>query len=385
MVAIRLHGALVLAAGLVIWALVGWPTTSELAGGLASGPAHLATGEHLTWLVCYAAFALAWTVARWPRARPPSPATGRAALAVQAVAAVGMVAAIPCYMTGVFGALVAWQAGLELRLREAAVWVAAASGAMGWLFLDAGYPGAWPDAVSHVLFQALTLCTATLLRREARRRAELARLNDELRRAREELAEASRRAERLRISRELHDLLGHDLAALRLQLEVAHHQGSGDARESIERARGVAGKLLDDVRLAVSWFRAEDTLEVRSAVAQLADGLPEPRLHLEAPDGLRADDPLQAHTMVRCIQELLTNVVRHAGARNVWVELSKTQDALQATVRDDGRGAAAVVEGNGLTGMRERLVSLGGQLVVESREGDGFRAALQVPRSGGAT
>jgi signal transduction histidine kinase len=380
MVAVRLHGALLLGAGLVIWALVGWPTTSEL----ASEPAHLATGENSTWLVCYAAFGLAWTVARWPRARPLSPAAGRAALAVQAATAVGMVAAIPCYMTGVCGALVAWQAGLELRLREAAVWVAAASGAMGWLFLKAGYAGAWPDAVSLVLFQALTLCTATLLRREAKRRAELARLNEELRRAREELAEASRRAERLRISRELHDLLGHGLAALHLQLEVAHHRGSGDASEPIERARGVAGELLDDVRRAVSLFRSDDTLEVRSAVARLADGLPEPRVHLAAPDGLRADDPLQAHTIVRCIQELLTNVVRHAGARNVWVELSKTPEALEATVRDDGRGAAALVEGNGLTGMRERLVSLGGQLVVESRAGDGFRADLRVPRSGDA-
>ena len=87
--------------------------------------------------------------------------------------------------------------------------------------------------------------------------------------------------------------------------------------------------------------------------------------------------------MVRCIQELLTNVVRHAAAQNVWVELSVSPEALEATVRDDGCGAAAVVEGNGLTGMRERLVQLGGQLDVESRAGDGFRAAVRMPRAGG--
>jgi signal transduction histidine kinase len=99
------------------------------------------------------------------------------------------------------------------------------------------------------------------------------------------------------------------------------------------------------------------------------------------PDDLRLDDPERAHALLRCAQEVLTNAVRHAGARNVWLELAGGPEGLELRARDDGRGAEAVRSGNGLNGMRERLEALGGRLAVESGPGRGFQVTAWLPIS----
>ena len=224
-------------------------------------------------------------------------------------------------------------------------------------------------------FAALMVWSA---QREARARERLAEANAELQAATALLAESTRAAERLRIARELHDLVGHQLTALALQLEVASHRDPADAREHVERAQRTAKDLLSDVRGAVGELRSHEP-PLRSALEALTANLPGPRVHLDVDDQVELDSE-RTTALVRCVQEIVTNAMRHAGADNLWIRIAPGDDGetlLQA--RDDGSGAPSLELGNGLTGLRERVEQLGGDVSFE--HGHGFRVRAEVPAS----
>lgn len=202
---------------------------------------------------------------------------------------------------------------------------------------------------------------------------ELARVNAELRATQQLLAESSRLAERLHISRELHDSMGHHLAALSLNLELASLRAERGVVEPVREAHAVAKLLLADVRNMVSALREDRALDLRHALETLVAGASEPRIHLALPSDLAVVDPSQAHAAFRCVQESITNAIRHAAARNLWIDVVNDGHGLEVRIRDDGRGAASVAPGNGLEGMRERLEEIGGRLTIESAPGEGFR------------
>ena len=90
-------------------------------------------------------------------------------------------------------------------------------------------------------------------------------------------------------------------------------------------------------------------------------------------------EPERALVLLRCVQEMITNSVRHAQASNLWIRLSMTRDGLAMSARDDGVGADKVAVGNGLSGMAERLKQLGGKLEIESEPGEGFALHAWLP------
>jgi signal transduction histidine kinase len=94
-------------------------------------------------------------------------------------------------------------------------------------------------------------------------------------------------------------------------------------------------------------------------------------------------DPLRAQVLLRCAQEMVTNSVRHARARNFWLQLRLDENGVALNARDDGRGVDVVKSGNGLSGMAERLRQLGGELKVESSPGAGFSLQAWVPLEAG--
>jgi signal transduction histidine kinase len=210
-------------------------------------------------------------------------------------------------------------------------------------------------------------------------RDELRKVNSELRATQALLADNTRIAERVRIARELHDLVGHHLTALTLNLEVATHLVDGKALEHVQQARSLAKLLLADVREAVSEMRLDDKVDLAAALRTLVGGTPEPRVHLNLPSELALTDPLRAQVLLRCAQEMITNSVRHAQADNLWISLRHDEEGLALTARDDGRGADAVEAGNGLNGMAERLRQLGGDLKIETKSGAGFVLRAWVP------
>jgi signal transduction histidine kinase len=216
--------------------------------------------------------------------------------------------------------------------------------------------------------------------RQHQARDELRKVNSELRATQALLADNTRIAERVRIARELHDLIGHHLTALTLNLEVATHLVEGKAAEHVQQAHSLARLLLVDVREVVSDMREDDKVDLAAALRTLVEGVPAPTIHLDLPFELAMTDPQRAQVLLRCAQEMITNSVRHARARNLWISLKLSVEGLAMSARDDGRGVDQVRPGNGLSGMSERLRHLGGKLEIESQPGAGFALHAWLPK-----
>lgn len=228
-------------------------------------------------------------------------------------------------------------------------------------------------------FSALVFFTSMIARQQSEARDEQRRLNSELRATRALLAESSRIAERLRIARELHDLVGHHLTALSLNLEVASHLAQQPAQEHVRKAQSVAKLLLTDVREVVSQMRDDDRIDLTQALNSLIEGVPQLDIQLQLPPRFGVDDPHRAHVLLRCAQEIITNTVRHAGARTLWLSFEQAGDELVIHARDDGRGSDNLNPGNGLAGMRERLAQFGGRLNITTARDRGFALDAWLP------
>ena len=230
-------------------------------------------------------------------------------------------------------------------------------------------------------FSMFIFVTSLVARQQTQAREEQRRLNAELRATRLLLAESARVNERTRISRELHDLLGHHLTALSLNLEVAGHITEGQAQEHVRQAHTLAKLLLTDVREAVSQLRESGAIDLAAALRPLTERVPSLDIHLQIEDPFSVEDPERAHVLLRCTQEIITNAVRHAGARNLWIKVERDAAQVVISAHDDGIGGdfEEIMPGNGLRGMRERLAQYGGVLDVSARRGEGFRLRASLP------
>jgi signal transduction histidine kinase len=232
-------------------------------------------------------------------------------------------------------------------------------------------------------FAGFVYATSLVAKQQAQAREDQRRLNSELRATRALLAESVRVNERTRIARELHDLLGHHLTALSLNLEVASHLSEGKVQEHVSQAHSLARLLLSDVREAVSRIRDSDDIDMAATLLPLADNVPGLRIDMRFPQPFLLDDPERAHVLLRCTQEIVTNVVRHAQANRLSLEYRWEAEGVRLEARDDGRGAEGLTAGNGLRGMRERLLAVGGQLEIDTRPGQGFALSLYLPAAQG--
>ncbi|HLS74011.1 MAG TPA: histidine kinase [Actinomycetaceae bacterium] len=227
----------------------------------------------------------------------------------------------------------------------------------------------------YTLLQAASAAMIWAQQRVERTLQELSVAHVELRSTSALLAESSQAQERLRISRELHDVLGHQLTVLSVELEVASHRVEGPAREHVLRAHGLAKDLLADVRSVVGSQR-DRNFDLPAALARVVEEIPHPRVHLGLEPDLTAEDE-HAATVVRAVQEIATNTIRHAQADNLWIRLAATDDGLRLEAHDDGVGTRAVTPGNGLRGLRERVESVGGRVEVDGAAG--FRVRVTLP------
>jgi signal transduction histidine kinase len=231
----------------------------------------------------------------------------------------------------------------------------------------------------YLSLSTLTFMTSYVARRQTEAREELRVVNSELRATQLLLAEGERAGERLRISRELHDVVGHHLTALSLNLEVASHLVQGKALDHVKQAQSVSKQLLADVRQVVSALRGSDSVDLDRTLRELVASAPAPEIHLTLPETFLVADARRAQVLVRLTQEILTNAMRHARARNLWLDFRRDGEVVELVARDDGRGASELKAGNGLTGMRERLEVFGGSLDIETRPGYGFVVLARLP------
>jgi len=210
-----------------------------------------------------------------------------------------------------------------------------------------------------------------------RARRETERANRALREAQEQLREHSAAEERLRIARELHDVVGHQLAGLTLTLETARHLPPEQAENYLDSAQLASKELLAQVRSVVTELREGPSgTPTLHGMRRAWPGL---EVHLGDPDLMAHLPGTVQHATVRLVQEALTNAVRHGSASQAWVALEMADGTFSVVVRDDGCGATTAVEGNGLRGMRERFAAVGGSVVWRGVPGGGFVVQASAP------
>ena len=262
------------------------------------------------------------------------------------------------------------------------VWLLASQLAVAPVFVRwLGFPivEALMQSMLYAGFSGFVFVVSLVALQQSKARDEQRRLNAELRATRALLADSARMNERTRISRELHDLLGHHLTALSLNLEVAGHLSEGQAKEHIQQAHTLAKLLLTDVREAVSQLREAGSIDLARVLRLLGENVPKLTVHMEIDETITVDDPERAHDLVRCTQEAITNVVRHADAQHLWLLVRREGADVLLSVRDDGRGCEQMVPGNGLRGLSERLRQHGGQLEVVAKRGQGCQVSIRLP------
>jgi signal transduction histidine kinase len=357
--------------GVATWLLIGIPSIFE---ELQRGT--LFTPRLLAWLACYVVWVVLFVLTTTPKCPPKGqlPLIFLQSLLALACLSLAAVAFMPVLLV-----MVAAELGASVSLRVGAMWIVLQTVAFGLIFAaHSSEPVA--AATAYLAFQVFGFLSLRIAHSEASARRELAEMHAELQVTNGLLDLNSRNEERLRIARDLHDLLGHHLTALSLNLEVASHKAGGEALEQIEKSKAITKLLLSDVRDVVSSLRHDEPVDLMVALTHLQRAIPKPVIELDVPQAVIVTDPQIAQVALRSIQEIVTNAVRHSGARTLRIRLIDDGRMVNIEARDDGAGADHVQYGNGLSGMRERLEGVGGSVEVSSARGKGFEVKIRLPR-----
>ncbi len=277
------------------------------------------------------------------------------------------------YFSGNYSLLAVYAAALagSIRPRRLA-WrtIAAIAGSVCLFSLAIGAPFLFwaPGVFMSVMVGVGTVFTATLEDK-----------NRELERSRAEMQALSAAAERERIARDLHDLLGHTLTVVAVKSDLAAKLADRDpprAKREMEELAGIARGALADIRAAVSGMRGT-ALSAELAQARRALASVDVAFTWQGPDS--ALPPAVEAAFAMLLREGVTNVVRHAGAARCDARVDVADGIAVLTLADDGVGGA-VAPGNGLAGMCQRVEALGGTLEVDGADGMTIRA--RVPLAG---
>ena len=220
-------------------------------------------------------------------------------------------------------------------------------------------------------------------------------LNQQLIATRALLSQASEQQERLRISRDLHDILGHQLTALSLQLEVLSHKAPEDLKPQVNQSKSLAKELLESIRAVVRAQRVQVGLDLVPPLEALMTRLPSVTLTCNAMKPLQSAELTQALLLV--LQEGISNAVRHGKANQLQLSMEDSQSALVLQLSDNGmgltRGTARNVSakndtelngtgqfGTGLGGMQERLEPFNGKVQLRANDSaPGCQLTLTLP------
>jgi signal transduction histidine kinase len=367
--------------GILTWAVVGVPFVITA----IRQPSALGDDGMLISLAGYAVFLACFLVTGRVRDDGKHPPVLIAILAGQslAAAAAGMFVFSGVFAPGGILTVITAAQLATLLPRAGWLWIVVQS-----LLLFIAYRLArWPTepalfiALAFGAFQCFAFAAARIAEREAAARRQLADLNARLLDAQSRLAAAAATAERARLWRELHDVMGHHLAALSLNLEAAANLTDGRGQELVRHCRALSRLMLADIRSVLSEDAAPESAppDIPHELANLGRAFPDLSVHTSIAPLDPPPSSAAAHAILRAAQECITNAARHGHARNIHLSLRADGARLIFEARDDGRGAATITPGSGLTHMRERMLDLGGQLECSSHPGEGFNVRATLP------
>jgi signal transduction histidine kinase len=254
-----------------------------------------------------------------------------------------------------------------------------------------------PTVVSNALLIAAAWLLGHFVGVRRRYVLQLEERTAELERAREELARRAVTEERLRLARELHDVVAHAMSVIAVQSGVGAHVANTrpkEAAKALGAIEATSRAALEELRRLLGVLRQEDEprgdlapvpglADLDSLLAEVAKAGLAVKLRV---NGTRPPLPAGVDlSAYRIVQEALTNVVKHAGPAHAQVMVGYGDQEVTVEVTDDGRGAVTsagdgrVGTGHGLIGMRERVQAFGGDLEVGPRPGGGFRVAARLP------
>jgi len=232
----------------------------------------------------------------------------------------------------------------------------------------------------HIMFFATTAVMASMLVFYTLYSRSIERSNQSLKLSQQEVQRLAQNAERERIGRDLHDVLGHTMSLIVMKSELASRLFDRDpnaAAVEIREVEKIARESLGQIRMAVAGIRLAG-LEAELANARLSLLSADIQLHYQlAPVELSTETET---VLALAVREAVTNIIRHSNAGHVEIELAKIKNELQLQISDDGKNTL-VTPGHGLSGMRERLELLGGQLEIDTGPNGGVRLTLSCPIS----
>jgi len=215
---------------------------------------------------------------------------------------------------------------------------------------------------------AFSVIEATL--KEKKAKEEIRAINQELLAARFMLKESSQKQERLRISRDLHDVLGHQLTALALNLEVTQHKLPDEYKPLAEENLQQAKQLLQDVRNVVKEMRSQDKLDLLTHLNNLFLQLPNCSFTVKSDQDnncIEVNSLTLNNQLIFCLQEAISNALRHGKANEFTLIFYKNKNIITLELTDHGKGCDEIVMGNGLTGMQERLSEFNGKVNLQNK------------------
>lgn len=236
-----------------------------------------------------------------------------------------------------------------------------------WYGVDAAIEqrSMWITGLLFSSFHFFALLMKNQARSEQRAKQQLQQTHQQLLATQDLLMLASQQQERTRIARDLHDVLGHHLTALTINLQVAGHLTQGEAKAKVDQCHQIAKLLLSDVREAVSELRERQHFSIHQALDKLLASVPGLQVHWTCPTDVELADVKVAQQLLLIVREALTNTLRHSHASEFHLSIESVDGWLQLQIYDNGKVSQGWKPGNGLTGMQERVASCGGTFLCQ--------------------
>jgi signal transduction histidine kinase len=272
-----------------------------------------------------------------------------------------------------------WVATLLIVISSLAFW--------GVSLINMPWPGALLPTLVLIAFQGYAVSIIASRVEVDRARGELARSNAELVSMQSFVAETVRDRERLRIARDLHDVTGHKLTALKINLQIMQQRvkDNVELRDFVDRSAQIADDLLSDTRIIVRQISGAEGLALNESLQKLATLLPEGMITVELEEDLRVQSGEVARLLLRAGQEGVSNALRHGGATRIQLSLRKIADRFVLRILDNGRGLRGKPAGFGRSQLAARVKDLNGEYRLidhAATGGSGCELEITLPDEG---
>ena len=270
-------------------------------------------------------------------------------------------------VTPILLVLIATQLPSILRRKQAILVMVSISIVHYILVFNGGMVNTFFNVIIYFMLQIFGFSSIETILREEQAKEELAAINQELLATRFMLKDSSQKQERLRISRDLHDVIGHQLTALSLNLEVAKHKVPEEFKSLLEDNLQLAKTLLADVRHVVKAMRNEEQIDLEVSLHNLVNQLPHCQLVIQSP--LNINSLRLKQQLMFCLQEGISNALRHGKANQLILTNENSDGCVIIELIDNGNSLQMNNDcefGSGLKGMEERLADFNGTVQLLS-------------------